>query len=76
MDDRNGDAEAEPLYLRALAIRDQHDPSGTATAEVLNNLASLQYRQRRFAKAEPLFLILALIATVAGLWFLVSLFRD
>src|SRR5262249_40802065 len=49
-------AEAEPLYKRALAIRekvlgDEHPEF----AKGLNNLAVLYGRQGRYAEAEPLF---------------------
>ena len=49
-------AEAEPLYKRALAIREKalgpdHPDVGTA----LNNLAALYRAQGRYAEAEPLY---------------------
>jgi CHAT domain-containing protein len=54
--DLGRDAEAEPLYKRALAIlektvgRDSPD-----IAAEMNNLAALYQRQLRYAEAEPLF---------------------
>ena len=50
------DAEAEPLYERALAM--MGSAAGIDSAEmapVLNNLAALYQRQERYAEAEPLF---------------------
>lgn len=50
-------AEAEPLYLQALSIREQtlgHDHPDGATS--LNNLALLYKSQGRYAEAEPLYL--------------------
>jgi CHAT domain-containing protein/Tfp pilus assembly protein PilF len=50
------DAEAEPLYERALAM--MGSAAGIDSAEmapVLNNLAALYQRQGRYADAEPLF---------------------
>ncbi len=48
-------AEAEPLFLKALAIREQVlDPDHPATALSLNNLAWLLLAQGRFGEAEPL----------------------
>ena len=49
-------AEAEPLYHRALAIREKafgRDHPDVAT--VLNNLAALYSKQGRYADAEPLY---------------------
>jgi tetratricopeptide (TPR) repeat protein len=49
-------AEAEPLYLRSLTIREQQlgiDHPDVATS--LNNLAELCYWQGRYAEAEPLY---------------------
>ena len=48
--------EAEPLYLRALQIREQQlgaDHPDTATS--LNNLAGLYQSQGRYGEAEPLY---------------------
>ena len=50
------DAEAEPLYMRALAIMEK--TVGVDSVEIapeLNNLAALYQRQLRYAEAEPLF---------------------
>jgi CHAT domain-containing protein/tetratricopeptide (TPR) repeat protein len=50
------DAEAEPLYMRALAIMEK--TVGVESVEIapeLNNLAALYQRQLRYAEAEPLF---------------------
>jgi CHAT domain-containing protein/Tfp pilus assembly protein PilF len=50
------DAEAEPLYMRALAIMER--TVGVDSVEIapeLNNLAALYQRQLRYAEAEPLF---------------------
>jgi protein phosphatase len=55
----------EEEFARARAAED---------ARVLGAPEEIVEERRR--KVEPLFLILALIATVAGLWFLVSLFRE
>lgn len=49
--------EAEPLYLRSLAIYEQHlgiVPSRVAT--ILNNLAELYRSMGRYEEAEPLYL--------------------
>ncbi len=49
-------AEAEPLYRRALAIREKtlgSDHPDVATS--LNNLAALLYAQGKYAEAEPLY---------------------
>ena len=52
-------AEAEPLYIRALAIREKASPPGTPSypevAESLDDLGSLYMIERKFALAEPLF---------------------
>jgi Tfp pilus assembly protein PilF len=56
LDDRARYAEAEPLYQRALAIREKAlgaDHPDTATS--LNNLATLYYHQGRSGEAEPLY---------------------
>lgn len=50
------DADAEPLYKRALAIMEK--TAGLDSFEIapeLNNLAALYKRQQRYAEAEPLF---------------------
>ncbi len=48
-------AEAEPLYLRALAIREsQLGPDHPDTAASLNNLAALLNAQGKYAEAAPL----------------------
>jgi len=48
--------EAEPLYRRALAIRETAlGPEHPATATSLNNLAALSYNQGRYSEAEPLY---------------------
>jgi tetratricopeptide (TPR) repeat protein len=48
-------AEAEPLYQRALAIREKTlGPEHPDVAQSLNNLAGLYYAQGQYAKAEPL----------------------
>ena len=49
-------AEAEPLFRRALAIREQAlGPDHPDTATSLNNLADLYDSQGRYAEAEPLY---------------------
>ena len=49
-------AEAEPLYRRALAIREKTlGPDHPDTAASLNNLALLRCLQGNCAEAEPLF---------------------
>jgi tetratricopeptide (TPR) repeat protein len=49
-------ADAEPLYKRALAIREKAvGPDHSDVALSLNNLASLYVVQGRYADAEPLF---------------------
>ena len=51
--DRYGDAE--PLYVRALAIREKSlGPEHPDVAASLNNLASLYLEQSRYGEAEPL----------------------
>jgi tetratricopeptide (TPR) repeat protein len=48
---------AEPLHLRALAIRQQVLGSAHPdTAQSMNNLGSLYMEQGRYSQAEPLFL--------------------
>ncbi|MFO0697726.1 MAG: tetratricopeptide repeat protein, partial [Nitrospira sp.] len=48
-------AEAEPLYLRALAIREQIlEPNHPDVAQSLNDLAELYRTQGVYAQAEPL----------------------
>jgi CHAT domain-containing protein len=50
------DAEAEPLYMRALAIMEKAvGVDSVDIAPELNNLAALYQRQLRYAEAEPLF---------------------
>src|SRR5262245_33916809 len=54
--DMGREAEAEPLYKRALAIMEK--AVGTDSVDIaieLNNLAALYQRQQRYADAEPLF---------------------
>jgi tetratricopeptide (TPR) repeat protein len=47
---------AEPLYQRALAIRERvPGPNHPDTAQSLNNLANLYYDQGKYGQAEPLF---------------------
>jgi tetratricopeptide (TPR) repeat protein len=48
-------AEAEPLYLSALAIFEQVAPLDTDTASCLNNLALLYFAQEKYAEAEPFY---------------------
>jgi tetratricopeptide (TPR) repeat protein/transposase-like protein/transcriptional regulator with XRE-family HTH domain len=49
-------AQAEPLYRRALAIREQYlGPEHPYTANALSNLANLYLAQRRYREAEPLY---------------------
>jgi tetratricopeptide (TPR) repeat protein len=49
-------AKAEPLYVRALAIREKAlDPEHPDVAQSLNNLAGLYNNQGQYAKAEPLY---------------------
>jgi tetratricopeptide (TPR) repeat protein len=50
-------SDAEPLYLRALAIREQQlGANHPATANSLNNLANLYESIGRYSDAEPLYL--------------------
>src|SRR5260221_654088 len=54
--DRAAYALAEPLFQRALRIREQHlGPEHADTAATLNDLAALYWQQGRYAEAEPLF---------------------
>jgi tetratricopeptide (TPR) repeat protein len=47
-------AEAEALYQRALAIKEEaFGASHPATARLLNNLAGLYHRQGKYAEAAP-----------------------
>ena len=49
-------ADAEPLYKRALAIREKAlGPDHPDVATSLNNLAALYNDQGRYADAEPLY---------------------
>jgi tetratricopeptide (TPR) repeat protein/CHAT domain-containing protein len=49
-------AEAEPLYKRALALREKaFGPDHPEVGQALNNLAELYRAQGRFAEAEPLY---------------------
>ncbi len=49
-------AEAEPLYQRALAIREKAlGPEHPNVATSLNNLAVLYHTQGRYTEAEPLY---------------------
>ena len=49
-------AEAEPLYKRALAIRDRMlGPNHPEVAKSLNRLGSLFYAQGRYPEAEPIY---------------------
>ncbi len=49
-------AEAEPLYKRALAIREKAlGPEHPQTVLSFNNLALLYFNQGRYAEAEPLY---------------------
>jgi tetratricopeptide (TPR) repeat protein len=49
-------AKAEPLFQRALALREQAlGPQHFHVAESLNNLAAFYFSQRRKAEAKPLF---------------------
>ena len=48
--------EAEPLFQRALTIREKVlGPEHPHTAQSLNNLAILYYKQGKNVEAEPLF---------------------
>jgi Flp pilus assembly protein TadD len=52
---RHSFAKAEPLYQRALALREQAlGPNHPEVAQSLNNLAIIYSAQGRKAKAEPL----------------------
>src|SRR5579883_2813991 len=54
--DRGDYAQAEPLYRRALTIREQAlGPLHPLTATSLNNLAELYHAQGKYAHAEPLY---------------------
>ena len=56
LDDRARYREAEPLYQRALAIREQQlGPEHPDTATSLNNLALLYRAQGKYEQAEPLY---------------------
>ena len=56
LDDRARYREAEPLYQRALAIREQQlGPEHPDTAQSLNNLAELYRAQGKYELAEPLY---------------------
>jgi tetratricopeptide (TPR) repeat protein len=49
-------AEAEPLFIRALAIEERAlGPNHPQISSSLNNLALLYDTQSRYAEAEPLF---------------------
>jgi tetratricopeptide (TPR) repeat protein len=49
-------AEAEPLYQKALELRQRLlGEEHPAVAQSLNNLANLYYSQERYAQAEPLY---------------------
>ena len=54
--DQGRDAEAEPMYKRAIAIQEKvFGLDSTEAAPKLNNLAALYQSQERYADAEPLF---------------------
>jgi tetratricopeptide (TPR) repeat protein len=56
LDATNRRAEAEPLFRRALAIREKSlGPDHPSVANSLTNLANLLYVSNRRAEAEPLF---------------------
>jgi tetratricopeptide (TPR) repeat protein len=56
LDDRARYAEAEPLYQRALQIREQQvGAQHPDTAQSLNNLAALYWNQGKYEQAEPLY---------------------
>ncbi|MBA2396823.1 MAG: tetratricopeptide repeat protein, partial [Ktedonobacteraceae bacterium] len=61
-------AQAEPLYVRALAIREQElGAQHPDTASSLNNLAELYRNQGKYAQAEPLYVrALAICESVLG----------
>lgn len=69
-DEQGQDAKARELYEQAQAIYQQHAPAPEALlgeAHVLNNLAGMVYRKRRFKEAEPMFLrALALTEQASG----------
>jgi tetratricopeptide (TPR) repeat protein len=49
-------AEAEPLYVRSLAIREQElGANHSDTSRILNNLANFYKSTGRYAEAEPLY---------------------
>ena len=57
LDERAQYTQAEPLYVRALAIREQQLGAGHIyTAHSLNNLAMLCYHQGKYAQAEQLYI--------------------
>ncbi len=56
LQDRARYAEAEPLYLRALQIREQLGPEHPDVTYPLSGLADLCRRQGRYTEAEPLYL--------------------
>jgi len=48
-------AEAEPLYQRSLAIREEFlGPDHRSVAQLLNNFANLYFDERKYAQAAPL----------------------
>ena len=56
-DSQGAYAKAEPLYIRAMAIKEKAlEPVHPDTATSLNNLAFLYYNQGAYAKAEPLYI--------------------
>jgi len=56
LDDHAQYQQAEPLYQRALAIREEVlGPKHPDTAQSLNNLAALYHEQGKYEQAEPLF---------------------
>jgi len=56
LEDRAQYEQAEPLYQRALAIREQMlGPEHPDTATSLNNLAFLYHNQGKYEQAEPLY---------------------
>jgi tetratricopeptide (TPR) repeat protein len=56
LQERGWYTEAEPLYQRALHVREQVlGPRDPAVASSLQGLANLYYMQDRFAEAEPLY---------------------